>query len=56
MVSIFLSGVLGDAVNALLAAAAFNPKMRLNDKKELILFALTCLLHRINRRTLIQNY
>jgi IS5 family transposase len=36
----FLRGILGDAVNALLAGAAFNLKMRLNEIKELILFLL----------------
>lgn len=41
----FLSGVLGDAVNALLAGAAFNIKMRLNELKALILFSWKWLLH-----------
>lgn len=36
----FLSGIIGDAVNALLAGAAFNLKMRLNEIKELIILLI----------------
>lgn len=51
----FLSGILGDAVNALLAGAAFNLKMRLNEIKELISLLLNWFFYKSRQQTIPQN-